>query len=540
MEKSKILIVEDEAIIAMEIELSLKKLGYQVLAIVDTGEAAIEKAEILNPDIILMDIRLKGAIDGIKAASQIRSESNIPIIFLTAYAEDDKLERAKLILPFGYLLKPIQDRDLKVTIEMALYASDIDAGRKKAERELKKLKDDLEVQVHQRTKELENNRIRLELALDGADIGLWDWNIQTGKIDFSKRWAENLGYQLEEIECHVNTWEKLLHPEDKKRALMVMKANLEDKIPFYESEHRLKTKSGSWKWVLARGRVVERDQKGQALRHAGTQIDITERTIALQKVKKAKEVAESANRTKSEFLSNISHEIRTPMHQILSYSQFGVRKIDKVDKEKLLHYFAKIGDIGNNVLALLNDLLDLSKIESGKLEYDMLKQDLKSIIHNVSTEFVSLMNEKNLFLESIDNSLPTQVVCDEQKISQVIRNLLSNAIKFTEKGKKISISFELGKNTNVQAESKSNHHSVLIVKVKDQGPGIPKNELASIFDKFVQSSKTKSNLGGTGLGLAISQEIIKAHQGKIWVENNSNGGSTFSFILPYEQSMELL
>ena len=288
MGKARILIVEDEAIIAMEIELSLIKLGYQVVAIVDTGEVAIARAKILKPDIILMDIRLKGDIDGINAASQIRSESDIPIIFLTAHAEDDKLERAKLILPFGYLLKPIQDRDLKVTIDMALYAKKVDAERKKAERDLKKVKDNLETQVYERTRELENNRIQLELALDVADIGLWDWNIQTGEVDFSRRWAENLGYQLEEIECHVNTWERLIHPKDKERVLKVMKANLEDKIPFYESEHRLLTKSGSWKWVLARGRVVEKDQKGLPLRHAGSYIDITERTTALQKIKKAK------------------------------------------------------------------------------------------------------------------------------------------------------------------------------------------------------------------------------------------------------------
>ena len=377
--------------------------------------------------------------------------------------------------------------------------------------------------------------MRLELALDVANIGLWDWNLKTGEINYSKHWAENIGYQLEELEGNLSNWKMQLHPEDKEKVLMAMNKNLEGKLPIYESEHRLRTKSGGWKWVFARGRVVERDQAGRPLRHAGTQIDITERAMALQNLKKAKEIAESANKTKSEFLSNISHEVRTPMHQILSYSQFGVKKIDKVDKEKLLHYFLKIGVIGSNVLALLNDLLDLSKTESGKFDYDMRKQDLKPIIQNVSNEFIPLISEKDLFLEIENNNLPLQIVCDGSKIGQVIRNLLSNAIKFTEKGKKINISFDLYTNPKMLSQFESNPKSALIVKVKDQGAGISENELDSIFDKFVQSSRTKSNTGGTGLGLAISQEIIKAHQGKLWVENNSNEGSTFSFMLPYEQ-----
>ncbi len=133
MKKARILIVEDEAIITMEIESQLQGLGYKVTSIVDTGEKAIKKAEEDKPDIILMDIRIKGEMDGIEAAEEIRNKFGIPVIFLTAYLDEERIERAKITMPFGYVLKPIQERDLKVTIEMALYVSKADAERRKAE-----------------------------------------------------------------------------------------------------------------------------------------------------------------------------------------------------------------------------------------------------------------------------------------------------------------------------------------------------------------------------------------------------------------------
>ncbi len=136
MEKARILIVEDEAIIAMEIENQLQSLGYVVTSIVDTGEKAIDKAEEDKPDLIPMDIRIKGEMDGIEAAEEIRNRFGIPVIFSTAYLDGERIERAKITMPFGYVLKPIQERDLKVTIEMALYVSKGDAERRKVETSL--------------------------------------------------------------------------------------------------------------------------------------------------------------------------------------------------------------------------------------------------------------------------------------------------------------------------------------------------------------------------------------------------------------------
>jgi len=236
----------------------------------------------------------------------------------------------------------------------------------------------------------------------------------------------------------------------------------------------------------------------------------------------AKEQAESANVMKSEFVANISHELRTPMHAILSFSRFGIKKIKTAPLEKIEEYFVKIEQSGIRLLALVNDLLDLSKLEAGKFELNISDENLVSIAKHVLSESELILREKNIQLELDVRVENTDLQCDSAKIEQVIRNLLSNAVKFTPADKQIRIAID----------ELNNNHDFLEFKVEDEGVGVPDEELASVFDKFIQSSKTKNGAGGTGLGLPISKKIIELHSGKIRVGHAPKGGAIFWFEIP--------
>lgn len=241
----------------------------------------------------------------------------------------------------------------------------------------------------------------------------------------------------------------------------------------------------------------------------------------------AKQKADLANKLKSEFLANMSHELRTPMHSILGFSKLCMKRINMMPKEEMLENLELINESGSKLLALLNELLDLSKLESGKMQFDKKENNLTDIIRASARQIQSLSLNKQLEIVVMEKNINNVIECDAARISQVISNLLHNAIKFTPANNRIYIDV---------LESELNSKEAILIAVTDEGTGIPEEELSLIFDKFVQSSKTKSGAGGTGLGLAISKEIVEAHYGKIWAENNPTGqGSSFKILLPKKQ-----
>jgi signal transduction histidine kinase len=246
---------------------------------------------------------------------------------------------------------------------------------------------------------------------------------------------------------------------------------------------------------------------------------VTKNITDRKQTETAKEAAEAANRAKSEFLANMSHELRTPLHDILSFAGFGMQKAETVTPAKLRTYFEQIDQSGRSLLALLNDLLDLAKLEAGKMPLALQDSDLRSLMTQVVQEFRSLIAERDLTLQMEVPPTPAVTRCDPQRITQVLRNLLSNAVKFSPQGGTIMVRL-------CQAKG------VLRVTVQDQGAGIPVDEVEIIFDKFTQSSATKTGAGGTGLGLAICREIVAAHHGRIWSGNGSEGGGVLTFELP--------
>ena len=215
----------------------------------------------------------------------------------------------------------------------------------------------------------------------------------------------------------------------------------------------------------------------------------------------------------------MSHELRTPLHGILSFANFGINKSGKATPEKLKSYFQQVERSGKTLLALLNDLLDLAKLEAGKMPFTFQRVDLNVVLGTVADEFSSLSADRNLTVEYDIPETRTEVTIDSVRVMQVVRNLLGNAVKFSPDNATIGLSVAQ------QADS-------VVVSVRDQGMGVPEEELETIFDKFIQSSKTKTGAGGTGLGLSICREIVAAHKGRIWAENRPEGGALVSIQIP--------
>lgn len=252
--------------------------------------------------------------------------------------------------------------------------------------------------------------------------------------------------------------------------------------------------------------------------------DISEQMIKEKELLKAKDDAEKANKSKSLFLANMSHELRTPMHGILSFASFGITKSKDIDNEKIPFYFRQIEESGQRLMRLLNDLLDLAKLESGKMDMEFNLQSIIDVCNIVIQEQQLRLNEKDMEIIWDKGSDDFLLEFDKPSMIQVVTNLFSNAIKFNQDGQPIVIT--------MKKKEIENGANGLFFSMRDHGVGIPEDEFELIFSRFDQSSRTITGAGGTGLGLPICKEIIDAHQGKIWAENHPEGGAVFNFIIP--------
>ncbi len=258
----------------------------------------------------------------------------------------------------------------------------------------------------------------------------------------------------------------------------------------------------------------------------GMVLDITDRRL-LEKTERDLEVAVKANQAKTDFLAHVTHELRNPLQSILGYAGLGVSRFKNITSEKILSYFAEITTSGNRLLRLINDLLDLSKLEANGIKYNFTKERLSVATSFVIKEMDSIRAARSISIRFNPPDFNDLLDMDAEKIIQVIRNLVANAIRFTNQNDTIDISIEK-KNAEYQ------------FSIRDRGVGIPEDETELIFDRFVQSSRNKKNDGGTGLGLSISKKIIEDHSGTIWAENHQSGGAVFSFSLPESQKQPVI
>lgn len=372
--------------------------------------------------------------------------------------------------------------------------------------------------------EKSEEQIRLASIIEGTNAGTWEWNVQTGETRFNERWADIVGYRLEELEpVSIQTWKSLAHPDDLKTSTDLLERHFRGELAYYEFEARMRHRDGYWIWVLDRGRVMTRTSDGQPEWMFGTHQDVTQRHAIEDALRRAKSVAESANLAKSQFLANISHEIRTPlnallgMHRLLEHTELGPKQRDLL---------VKADGAGRALMDILNDVLDLAKIEAGEMSLHKRAFDLKAMFDEVTSVFASSATQKNVFLSThVDPQVPQWIVGDRLRVRQVLSNLLGNAIKFTEEG---GVMLQAG----LEMEEGIPR---LRLAVKDTGIGISPAALGRLFVPFAQADdSTTRRFGGTGLGLSIVRNLVQMMDGRVEAHSTPGRGSEFIAFLPLE------
>ena len=631
----KILIVDDNPHNRLALRTVLKSVEAE-LDEASNGFDALSMALETEYALILLDIQMP-EMDGYEVCEQLRTfpkTADTPVIFLTAaYKEDIDKTRGYVAGATDYLAKPIDDHVLKAKVDVFL-------------------------RLYAQTRLLRESEFRWKFALEGNGDGLWDWDVRDNSVFFSKRWKEMLGYAEDELGTTLDEWKNRIHPDDLAATLANVNDFLSNKTPIYLSEHRVRCKDGSYRWMHDRGMVVSRDETGKPLRIIGTHTDITankqaeqalqdsyqvlsgilettldgywrvdgqgrlldvnpaycqlsgytraellgmritdleasdaasdiakriqhlidaghaqfeslhrrkdgsvwqvevsatyrnvadgqivafmrditarkqaetelrkhhddleklieERTSALSI---AKTQAEAANLAKSTFLANMSHEIRTPMNAILGLNQL-LRRAGVTPEQALR--LDKIDSSGRHLMAIINDILDLSKIEAGKLQLENVDFHLSAVFDNVSSMIGEGAREKGLRVEVDTDAVPMWLRGDPMRLRQALINFGGNAIKFTEHGA-----------VALRAQLLEEHGDDLLVRfeVQDTGVGIAPEQMERVFQAFEQAdTSTTRKFGGSGLGLTITRRLAQLMDGKVGVESELGVGSTFWF-----------
>ena len=514
MANERILVVEDEELIAESLSLALESLGYEVIAVLSSGEEAVAQTEQTHPDIVLMDIRLEGDIDGIEAAEIIRGRCDVPLIYLTGYADDATVERAKVTEPYGYLYKPFEKRELRAAIEVALY-------KHEAERRLK----EKQLLLEERTEALTSANEKLEREI--AERKKAEEALEASRASFRsivERTSDSILVVDQQGVVH--------YANPASSSIFGRRASPMEGVLFGiptvagEATEIEFVRDGGEPGV-AEMRIIETDWQGEHA-HLASIRDITEhkrlehRLAELYETeKKQRQELEEEEKARSQFINVLGHELRTPLSPLIVCAEILKDNFESDRQGREFKLVCSILTSAQTLIDRLDELLDLARYSIGTFTLDTQPLDVKALLEETASQFRAVADEKGQCLTvDMPETLPT-IRADRMRLDQAVMNLLSNASKFSPEGRPIAL----------RARPVGDE---LRVEVEDQGVGITSEEQARLFQPYYRVEQDRQRFPGLGLGLAISKQVVEAHGGKIWVDSELNKGSKFCFSLPID------
>lgn len=490
MAEARIQVVEDESIVALDIKDNLEILGYNVVAVESSGEQAIQKAIETRPDLVLMDIRLKGEMDGIQTAQQIRVELGTPVIYLTAYADEATLERAKITEPYGYILKPFEERELHTTIEMAL-------------------------NKHRMEKRLKESERWLATTLKSIGDAVIATDAQ-GCIKFMNPIAETLtgwkqgeawGKSFEEV-FHI------IHEKTRTQAESPVTRVFREGIMVGIGDHILLVAKDGTEVPIDDSAAPIRDDKGNLTGVVVVFRGVRDRVEAERSLRQYAVELQARNEDLNAFAHTVAHDLKAPLNPIIGFAQVLEENYASMPDKELRELLGMIVRSGRKMNNIIEELLLLAEVR--KTDVNVHPLPMGRIVAEAQQRLAYMIEEKQVEV-NLPDTWPLALGYSPW-IEEVWANYLSNGIKYGGQPPCLSLG----------ATTESN--GMVRFWIRDNGPGLTPEERARLFTPFTQLSQVRAT--GHGLGLSIVQRIVEKLGGQVAVDSEVGRGCVFTFTLP--------